>query len=335
MCGVNWPGPSSTKSSFLLSPSLLHTANNNMPLEILEGEPPEPPAWGTLALDIYLLSELDTPHGQDTAESVPDRYRQLVRQFLALGSMGRLPYNLQTEDPPTPTDAQITEILRPVRPEALRPYAEYTGSLDEGLYVRLCYNTETEEAHEAVWAGNLSSGFVGPDGILFDDEGILQAAGAGMDLDLAGFLEIFPERVTNSAFVEHVEHRGSVLRDALSERDTDHQGEEGYSKEVKRYLAERRVRDPLLQYWEYHAACAVTHLFIEDREALDGNGLLHVFLDDTGNVVRQWRSTDNGDDFDFDGSWKEGVWKGDFENGRGELGATYQEGGTRGPPYEL
>lgn len=60
-----------------------------MPLEILEGEPPESPAWGTLALDIYLLSEWDTPHEQDAAESAPDRRRRLVRQFLALGSMGR------------------------------------------------------------------------------------------------------------------------------------------------------------------------------------------------------------------------------------------------------
>lgn len=208
--------------------------------------------------------------------------------------------------------------------------------------MRLCYDAEKEEAHEAAWAGNLSGGFVGPDGILFDDQGIFGAAGAGAGagMDLTGFLEIFPERVTNSAFVEHVQQRESALRAALSEiqeqgRDADHQGEEEYSEEVKSYLAERRARDPLLQYWEYHAACVVTHLFIEDREALDGKGLLHMFLDDTGNVVRQWRSIDDGDDFDFDGSWKEEAWKGDFANGRGELGVTYQEGGARGPPYEL
>ncbi|RDW93962.1 uncharacterized protein DSM5745_01284 [Aspergillus mulundensis] len=248
------------------------------------------------------------------------------------------------QDPPTPTDAQIDGILRPARPEALRPYAAYTGSLDEGLYLRLCYNTAKEEAHEAVWAGNLAHGFVGPDGLIFDDGDIFGAEG----MDLARFLEIFPERVASVGGVEHVEGRESALEECLrgieeyggDGGDGDCQargtGEEEYSDGVKRYLAERRRRDPLLRYWEYHAACVVTHLFIEDAETLEGKGLLHVFLDDIGNVVRQWRTDEtSSEDFDFDGSWKEGVWRGEFEMGRGVLGDAYRDGGIRGPPYEL
>ena len=60
-----------------------------MPLGILEGEPPSPPAWGTLALDIYLLSEWDTPHPGLHPESPSDRRSRLIREFLALGSVGR------------------------------------------------------------------------------------------------------------------------------------------------------------------------------------------------------------------------------------------------------
>lgn len=39
-------------------------------------------------------------------------------------------------------------------------------------------------------------------------------------------------------------------------------------------------------YGIYHSYCVVTHPFIEDEEALDDGGLLHVSLDDCGNVVR-------------------------------------------------
>jgi hypothetical protein len=46
----------------------------------------------------------------------------------------------------------------------------------------------------------------------------------------------------------------------------------------------------------YHSYCVVTHLFLENEEAFDGGRLLHVFLDDCGNVVRQWRTGNDGGD---------------------------------------
>lgn len=63
-----------------------------MPLQILEGEPPTPPPWGSILLEIYLLSEWETPHPSHSTESPSDRRRRLVRQFIALGDEGREVY---------------------------------------------------------------------------------------------------------------------------------------------------------------------------------------------------------------------------------------------------
>ena len=46
----------------------------------------------------------------------------------------------------------------------------------------------------------------------------------------------------------------------------------------------------------YHSYCVVTHLFLENEEAFDGGRLLHDFLDDCGNVARQWRTENGGGD---------------------------------------
>lgn len=60
-----------------------------MPLRIIENNLPEPVPWGALSLDIYLLSEWETPNPAQPTESSFDRRRRLVRQFLALGLEGR------------------------------------------------------------------------------------------------------------------------------------------------------------------------------------------------------------------------------------------------------
>ncbi|CBF69368.1 predicted protein [Aspergillus nidulans FGSC A4] len=300
-----------------------------MPLEILEGEAPPPPPLGSLPLEKYILSQWDSvrpaPAGAYPApisETPSERRTRLIRQFLELGSQGREPYNTQSqsEKESRPTLAQIDTILRPLRPEQLRPYADYTGSLDEGLYLRLCYDDSKEEAHKAVWAGNLDVAFVGPDGIILDDREIF-----GQCSSFSDALGVFPERVTNGGGVGHVQARERALREALSQEqgeEDEGQGDEGEGGNLVRYAA-------------YHAACVVTHLFVEDEEALNGTGLLHIFLDDCGNVVRQWRTDNEGGDYDFDGTWKEGVWREDFYAGRGELGPAYRAGGIRGPPYSV
>ncbi|KAJ5145822.1 uncharacterized protein N7515_000386 [Penicillium bovifimosum] len=244
----------------------------------------------------------------------------------------RLPYNALAETRPTPTEAQITDILLPLRPEALRPYANYTTCLEEGLWIRLCYKKEKNAAHDAIWSHNEDVEYVGPEGVVLDDE-IFDG------LDVAAALELFPERVTNEGPSKHIELREQTLREVLGfvEEDTG-SGEEDYSDEVKEMLARTRARravNPLLKYVLYHVACVVAHAFVEDEVALDGGGLLHVFWDDCGNVVRQWRVQDDGIEYNFDGAWAEGAWNENFINGIGELGPAYHEGGMRGPPYSV
>lgn len=58
-------------------------------------------------------------------------------------------------------------------------------------------------------------------------------------------------------------------------------------------------------------------MFAKDEQALNGAVLMHMFLDDCGNVVRQWWTDDEVEDFDVDGTWNEGVWEEDFCTGRG------------------
>lgn len=144
---------------------------------------------------------------------------------------------------------------------------------------------------------------------MLDDESIFGG------LDLAAALEIFPDRVAN----EHVNFE---------------------FREESLWTAKRQAKDcgwdedPLEAYVYYHADCVVTHMFVEDEVAVNGGGLLHVFLDDRGNVVRQWRVDDGSDDM-YDGSWFERVWKGDFEVMRGEVGPAYREGERVVAPHNL
>ena len=89
-------------------------------------------------------------------------------------------------------------------------------------------------------------------------------------------------------------------------------------------------------YAKYHEYCVITHLHVEDEVILDGGGLLHVFLDDCRDVVRQWGTENDGGDDNYDGAWKSGgMLKEEFTVGKGELGPAYRPGGVKGPPYAL
>lgn len=141
--------------------------------------------------------------------------------------------------------------------------------------------------------------------MIFDDKSIFGG------LDLAAALELFPERITNASV--NVQLREMILRETLNDLEEDTgSGEEDYSDEVKETLARLRapvIENPLLKYGRYHAACVVTHVYVEDEEALNGRGLLHVFFDDCGNIVRQWRVEDDGVEDCFDGCWAGGNWE--------------------------
>jgi hypothetical protein len=61
-----------------------------MPVHIIENENPQIPAWGSIALEVYFLSEWDKSHPDPSQEFPADRRQRLLRQFLALGYEGRL-----------------------------------------------------------------------------------------------------------------------------------------------------------------------------------------------------------------------------------------------------
>ncbi|OKP10939.1 hypothetical protein PENSUB_3759 [Penicillium subrubescens] len=128
------------------------------------------------------------------------------------------PYRALADSPPTPSEAQIAEILLPLRPEALRPYAAYTGSLGEGLWLRLCYDDDKEESHESLWSTNEDYDFVGPDSVMLDDKTIIGG------LDLAAAVEVFPGRITNNGVNVQLREK---IRDMLSDIEEDTGSGEG------------------------------------------------------------------------------------------------------------
>jgi hypothetical protein len=157
---------------------------------------------------------------QNMPNELPDqRRKRLVRQWLKLGAIGRQvsptpcyscintaspsylmsqPYfnrttrELATYAPAQPTQAEIETILRPLRPDSLRRYADYT--CDEGMWVRTCYdNTDNEEVRAAFWDEYVErSQVISADSIVFDDKELFE------DADIARVLELFPELVTNA-----------------------------------------------------------------------------------------------------------------------------------------
>ncbi|OJJ53654.1 hypothetical protein ASPSYDRAFT_94161 [Aspergillus sydowii CBS 593.65] len=295
------------------------------------------PEWGHLPLDIYLLEQWDTPYA-DAPNELPDqRHKRLVRQWLNLGATGREPYfnrtrrELATYAPAQPTQAEIETILRPLRPDSLRRYADYTG--DEGMWVRICYDVENEQVRAAFWDKYVEHAqVISADSLVFDDKELFENA------DIARVLELFPERVTNSSTPEQLAFAERELRKSFDEwLDSDEK--QRVLEEEQQMISQGRGEEVARGYWSYQADCVVAHLFIEDAEAqtaAGGGGVLHAFLDDCGNLVRKervtWDQVDNFDGAWFEGHWKEG-WASDPDGG--ELGAAYLPGGVRGPPYNL
>jgi hypothetical protein len=193
------------------------------------------------------------------------------------------------------------------------------------MWVRTCYEVENEEAHATLWDEYVEiSQVISPDSLVLEDKALFDNA------DTDRILELFPERVTNHCAPEDVAWREKQLA--------------GLFQEVREYGDEKEVFGPEEQglglspkeicrkYWNYHADCVVSHFFIEDGNAQRDKGLLHVFLDDCGNVVRQMRVYSDEVD-NFDGAWAEGHWKEGWCELNGEIGKAYLPGGSRGPPY--
>ncbi|KAJ5086406.1 hypothetical protein NUU61_007713 [Penicillium alfredii] len=218
----------------------------------------------------------------------------------------------------------------------MRCFSEYGGT-NAGVWLRTCYDADKEEKHAALFKEFVTEcEVVGPDGLVLDDHELFAT-------DLAGMLELLPERVTSSAGAYHVTWREENLREIEEEEEEEEEEEREMEddtqtagdKKRREMLGPKKSEQKLVRnrYSIYHAACIVTHVFVEDEEALETGLVLHIYLDDCGNVVRQERvdatSVSNFDGLWFDGAWKESIIPGDGQ----VVGPAYLPGGVRGPPY--
>jgi hypothetical protein len=203
------------------------------------------------------------------------------------------------------------------------------AGISEGLWIRTCYDKDLEQAHERVWYDNvLKWNALGVDSLVLDDRELVQDPWTSI-------LDIFPERVTNSCERWDAEFPAEVLGEMEDGDEESDDNEEERSSERGIYAELRRdefQQEMCRRYADYHTACTVTYVFIEDKLAQIGEGLLHAYLDGCGNVVRQLReepaSLDN-----FDGAWLDGCWDEGPGFVKAEVGPAYLPGGVRGPPY--
>lgn len=197
--------------------------------------------------------------------------------------------------------------------------------------MRTCYDQELEQEHRSVWHEYVTRWqALDPGGLVFDDADLFQ----GISMDT--LLEIFPERVTNSCGESAHDFQAEVLAEMkeCDEGDDDDDNEpseqELFSKLTRHDFQQEICRR---RYSEYHYACVETHIFIENKQTQTGGGLLHMFLDDCGNVVRQTRDEKPQQLDNFSGTWSMGAFNERSGYEDAEIGPAYLPGGVRGPPY--
>lgn len=112
-------------------------------------------------------------------------------------------------------------------------------------------------------------------------------------------LEIFPERVTNSCEESNAESQARIFTELGETEDRNEGIEDEEDREFQRNLYAELPPSEFEQemcrryiYHTYQSVSIVTHIFVEDKRVQVGGkeaGLLHVYLDDRGNMVRQLR----------------------------------------------
>lgn len=211
--------------------------------------------------------------------------------------------------------------------------------------MRTCYNQELEQEHCAVWHEYITRcQTLDPSGLVFDDADLFQ----GISMD--ALLEIFPERVTNSCGESAHDLQAEVLAEMKEcdegdnddgDEGDDDDGDEGddddepSEQELFSKLTRHNFQQEICRrrYSEYHYACVTTHIFIEDKQTQIGGGLLHVFLDDCGNVVRQTRDEEPQQLDNYSGTWSMLAFNERSGYEDAEIGPAYLPAGVRGPPY--
>jgi hypothetical protein len=232
--------------------------------------------------------------------------------------------------PMYPTEDQI-DTIRPLRPDSVRCLTDFAAS-DGGLWVRTCYDKELEQAHRDLWQEYaIERQALGDECPILEDEALFQ----GISID--GLLDIFPERVTDECGdPEERAELGEKRLARIRQHDDGDNGDDDESEEKELFsrLTPHEFQQEMCRqrYTGYHKFSTKTHVFIEDRHAQTGRGVLHVFLDDFGNVVRQAREDPESIDM-FSGAWFNMSYDESSSYVDGEVRPAYLPRGVRRPPY--
>lgn len=272
------------------------------------------PAWGTLGLDVFLIEKWDS------VASIPDSEQraQLVRKYIASGRLERQSYMQKAAaSPPQPSEAQVSQILEPLRSPSLRYVAD---TVIKGNQIWLRTDYQSDEAHgdlckelEVVNAGeNLAE-----DTLILSD-----ARYYDLRTDWQKVLDILPEILDTQQDVAETAktYRNGDFRRKLQRK---YMGTGSDEKMANAVLAKQQD------------CCIARLLLIEDQEthASDEKRMRAVWADDFGNVVRENRvSLQEACDYlsivgegmgGEDPSWLEGT-----------TGPKYVRGAQFGPPFE-
>ncbi|KAB8067079.1 hypothetical protein BDV29DRAFT_186807 [Aspergillus leporis] len=241
------------------------------------------PRWGELPVEQYLIR-----HWDNTVTESPDQQRiRLVRQFLDLDEIPREWFPTQEGEPlpRTPTEEEISAILRPWRSADLRRRAWhiYTNVTDEPIFLRTHYKSEDDEKMEH-WACASEE---------FEDQAwwacLNNAHLYNFGSDWQRVYEILPEIAGPST-------EGPVsLETLLSTRSR-----------FKTWLSEAKQIEP--EFWrkdphrfiELKAAgllraVTIRYMLLADQEAFETDGRLRlIYLDNKRNIVRETRVDADG-----------------------------------------
>lgn len=236
------------------------------------------PAWGTLGLDVFFLEKWRF------ASELPDHEQRhhLIHTYLSLGHSGRHPYILKAAiNPPQPTSSQMSQILLPLRPPALRNFICQSDVGDDFIWLNIDY-PPNKDAHAEFFAflpevdayENLTD-----DGTILSDSRFYNFGD-----DWRKVLDVLPEILDPR---QHDPSEAPVMPDRGRHR---RKLEREYMTALSSNKGEM-VAKAVLERQQH--SCVARLLVVEDKEThtTDERRMLAVWLDEYGNVVRESRVT--------------------------------------------
>jgi hypothetical protein len=302
--------------------------------------------WGSLPLELYVLSQWNSP--SLTTDDLGTHRRQLAQKFTAIGYSGRFVCNVVETDAVTwelssdvqqelevaymagqfdpeqaellPPRADWESILAPLRTELQRKLASPFSFVPNGSYcwgviwLRTCYHEDSDEAHQRLldrlnWDQALEL-----EELILDDVALYDY---GDDWDR--IFEVVPERLLEELLDD------KRLRDAPEIRKAP-------VREEQHKLDIEGVADLKQATVRLHYHAVRKYLFVADKTALDTGKVLVVFFDDCGRMVRQSRMEPEFGE-GLAGAWANCSIDEMNEFSEAEIGPDYLPGGPCGPPY--